>query len=70
VADCLTHQFEDIPEQSFSGLALQHLPAAFQSIREHQIKDAFCRVVYEVKQQDTAVRNFRLLSDTIVYFSP
>jgi hypothetical protein len=40
-ADCLTRQFEVLPEQSFSGLVLQHLPAAFQSIREHQMKDAF-----------------------------
>jgi hypothetical protein len=43
VADCLTRQYEDSPEQSFSGLVLQHLPAAFQSIREHLIKDAYCR---------------------------
>jgi hypothetical protein len=36
---------------------------------EHQIKDAFCRQVYEkVKQQDLSVLN--LLNDTIVYFSP
>jgi hypothetical protein len=47
------------------------LPAAFQSIRKHQIKDAFCSEVYEkVKQWDPAVRNFRLLNDTTVYFSP
>jgi hypothetical protein len=65
VADCLTRQFEDLAEQLFSGLVLQHLPVAFQSIREHQIKDAFCKEVYEkVKQQDPAVRNFRLLNDT------
>jgi hypothetical protein len=71
VADCLTRQFEDPPEQSFSGLVLQHLQAAFQSIREHQIKDAFCSKVYEkIKQQDPAVRNFKLFNDAIVYFSP
>jgi hypothetical protein len=65
VADCLTRQFEDLPVQLFSGLVLQHLPAAFQSLREHQIKDAFCRQVYEkVKQKDPAVRNLRLLNDT------
>lgn len=71
VADCVTRQFEDIQEQLFSGLVLQHLPAAFQSIREHQIKDEFCRDVYDkVQRQDPAVRNFRLLNDTIVYVSP
>jgi hypothetical protein len=43
VADCLTRQYEDLSEQSFSGLVLQHLVAAFQSICEHQVKDAYCR---------------------------
>jgi hypothetical protein len=71
VADCLTVQIEDLSEQSFSDLVLQHLLAAFQPIRVHQTKDTFCREVYEkVKQQDPAARNFRLLNDTIVYFSP
>jgi hypothetical protein len=70
VADCLTRQFEDPSEQSFSGLVLQHLPAAFQSIREHQIKDPFCSDLYQkIKQKDPAVRNFRF-NNTIVYFSP
>jgi hypothetical protein len=37
------------------------LPAALQSIREHQIKDAHCRTVYEkLKQADPAVRNLKL----------
>jgi hypothetical protein len=71
VADCLTRQYEDLPEQSFSGLVLQHLPAAFQSIREHQVKDAYCREVYEkLKQHDSTVRNYRLVNNTIVFFSP
>jgi hypothetical protein len=71
VADCLTRQFEDPPESSFSGLVLQHLPAAFQSIREHQIKDGFCREVYDkVRKQDPTVKNYRLLNDSIVYVSP
>jgi hypothetical protein len=71
VADCLTHQFGDPSEQSFSGLVLQHLPSAFQSIREHQIKDAFCSEMSDkIKQQDTAVRNFKLFNDIIVYSSP
>jgi hypothetical protein len=71
VADCLTLQFEEPSDQSFSGLVLQHLPAAFQSIREHQIKDPFCSDLYQkIKQKYSAVRNFRLLNDTIVYFPP
>jgi hypothetical protein len=43
VADCLTRQYEDITDENFLGLILQHLPAAFQSVREHQKKDQFCR---------------------------
>jgi hypothetical protein len=71
VADCLTRQYEDLPEQSFLGLVLQHLPAAFQSIREHQVKDAYCREVYEkLKQHDFTAQNSRLVNDTIVFFSP
>jgi hypothetical protein len=71
VADCLTRQFGDSSELSFSGLVLQHLPAAFQSIRQHQIKDAFCRELYEkLGRQDPAVSNFKLLNDAIVYVSP
>jgi hypothetical protein len=71
VADCLTRQFEDTSECSFSGLVLQYLPAAFQSIREHQMKDPFCQEIYaKVKNQDPSVRNFRLWNKTLVYVSP
>ena len=71
VADTLTRQNEDVPGGSFSGLILQHLPAAFLSIRQHQINDEYCRDVYQkIRQGDTQVRNFRLVSGTIVYFSP
>ncbi|PNF41459.1 hypothetical protein B7P43_G13385 [Cryptotermes secundus] len=59
VADCLTCQFEkSTSDQLFSGLVLQHLPAAFLSIREHQIKDSCCREIYDkIKHQDPEVRN-------------
>ncbi|PNF27381.1 hypothetical protein B7P43_G17494, partial [Cryptotermes secundus] len=69
VADCLTRQFEKpTSDQLFSGLVLQHLPAAFLSIREHQIKDPRCREIYEkIKRRDPEVQNYQLLKDTIVY---
>jgi hypothetical protein len=71
VADCLTRQYEQASDDSFSGLVLQHFPAAFQSIKEHQLKDAHCREMYEkLKKGDPDVRNFRLLNGAIVYFSP
>jgi hypothetical protein len=47
VADCLTRQYEDVTNENFLGLILQHLPAAFQSVREHQKKDQFCRDLYQ-----------------------
>jgi hypothetical protein len=44
VADYLPRQFEKpTSEPLFAGLVLQHLPVAFLSIREHQIKDPLCR---------------------------
>lgn len=68
VADCLTRQYERPASDQFSGLVLQHLPAAFLSIREHQIKDPHCREIYnQIRSQDPAVRNFRLSKETIVY---
>jgi hypothetical protein len=70
VADCLTRQFEDLPEQSFAGLVPRHLPAAFQSIRQPQIKDSFCREMYEkIERQDPNARNYGLVNYTIVYVS-
>ena len=72
VADCLTRQFEDLPsDRQFSGLVLQYLPAAFQSIHEHQKKDPYCRKLYEeVQRQDPAARNFSLKNGTLIYFPP
>jgi hypothetical protein len=71
VADCLTRQFGESSDNSFSGLVLQHLPVAFQSIGEHQVKDARCREMYEkLKKRDPDVRNFRLLNGATVQFSP
>jgi hypothetical protein len=71
VADCLTRQYEHSSDCSFSGLVLQHLPAAFQSIREHQAKDAQCLELYEkLKRGDPRRRNFRLQKGAIVYVSP
>jgi hypothetical protein len=71
VADCLTRQYEQASDDSFSGLVLQHLPAAFQSIKEHQRKDAQCREMYEkIEKGDPDARNLRLLNGAIVYLSP
>jgi hypothetical protein len=71
VADCLTRQFEDTSEKCFVGAVLQHLPAAFQSIRQHQINDALCRNIYQqIERQDPAAGNFKLVNDTIVYVCP
>jgi hypothetical protein len=66
-----TRQFEDSPECSLTGLVLQYLPAAFQSIREHQVKGPLCKELYgKIKNQDHSVRNFRLWNQTVVYVSP
>jgi hypothetical protein len=71
VADCLTRQFEDPVDPSFAGLVLQHLPAAFQSIKEHQKKDAYCRELYDkLESRDPSVSNFRLQNGSIVYVAP
>jgi hypothetical protein len=71
VADCLTRQFEDSPGQPFAALVLDHLPGAFQSVREYQQKDLFCREVYDrLKKQDPSVANYKLVNNTIVYVPP
>jgi hypothetical protein len=50
---------------------LQHLPAAFQSIKEHQKKDAHCRELYaKIERRDPNVGNFRLLNGSIVHVAP
>jgi hypothetical protein len=69
VADCLTRQYEDLQDaNTFSGLILGHLPEAFQSIQQHQKKDAFCNNIYQkVVQADLTVKNFKLLNFTLVY---
>jgi hypothetical protein len=69
VADCLTWQYEDLSaEASFFGLVLQHLPEVFQSIRDHQKKDPYCKDLYpRVIQADPTVRNFKLFNGTLVY---
>jgi hypothetical protein len=69
VADCPTRQFEKPPsEPIFAGLVLQHLPAAFLSIREHQTKDPLCIEIYgKIKSRDPAVKHYQLLRDKIVY---
>lgn len=42
VADCLTGQYEAVPsEKTFSGL-ISHLLVAFQSVRQHKLKDPYC----------------------------
>jgi hypothetical protein len=47
VADCFTRQYDDpSADATFAGLVLQHLPEAFQSIREYQKKDPFCKDLY------------------------
>jgi hypothetical protein len=53
---------------NFLGLILQHLPAAFQSVWEHQKKDQFCRDLYQkVVAGDPSVRHFKLHNRTLVY---
>jgi hypothetical protein len=70
VTDCLTRQYEEVPnEEKFSGLMLQHLPAAFQSIREHQLKEPYCvELRQKVDTSDPTARHFKLHNDTLVYF--
>jgi hypothetical protein len=47
VANCLTRQYDNpSADATFAGLVLQHLPEAFQSIREYQKKDPFCKDLY------------------------
>jgi hypothetical protein len=47
------------------------IPVTPSPFRNPAAKDAFCSEVYEkVKQHVPAVRNFRLLNDTIVHLSP
>lgn len=68
VADCLTRQYEEPLEgATFSGLILGHLPEAFQSIREHHMKDPFCTIHRKDVQGDPTVRNFKLLNCALVY---
>jgi hypothetical protein len=69
VADGLRRQYEDLPaDVTFTGLVLQCLPEAFQSIREHQKKDPTCRDLYsKVVQGDAAGRHFKLLNGALVH---
>jgi hypothetical protein len=69
VADCLTRQYEDLSaETMFSGLVLEYLPEAFQSIKEHQRKDSFCNDIYKkVLHGDPTVRSFKLFNGAMVY---
>jgi hypothetical protein len=70
VADCLTRQYEEgLKKENFSGLILQHLPAAFQSIKEHQKNDPYCRELYQkVVAGDLTIRHFKLHNSTLVYY--
>jgi hypothetical protein len=71
VADCLTRQYDEVPSNAkFSGLILQHLPAAFQSIREHQLKDPYCNELRQkIVASDPTVRHFKLHNDTFPFQS-
>jgi hypothetical protein len=47
---------------------LQHLLEAFQSIREYQKKDPFCKDFYpKVVQANPAARNFKLFNEALVH---
>jgi hypothetical protein len=47
-------------EATFSGLVLGHLPEAFQSIREHQMKDPFCKTIYRKVIQGDQTEKFQV----------
>lgn len=62
-------QYEDPLEgATFSGLVLGHLPEAFQSIKEHQRKDPFCKTIYQkVIEEDHTVRYYKLFNGALFY---
>lgn len=69
LANCLTRQYEDISaDATFTGLVLQHLPEALQSIQEHQKKNPFYKNLYpRVVRPDPAARHFKLFNGALVY---
>jgi hypothetical protein len=69
VADCLTRQYDEPPEEvTFSGLVSGNLPKAFQSISEHQKQDPFCRTLFrQIIEGDKAAKNFKLLNGAVIH---
>jgi hypothetical protein len=69
VADCLSRQYDESPESAtFAGLVLAHLPEAFQSIREQQKNDPWCRGIYRtLSQGDQTLKYLNLRNGALIY---